>query len=107
MSMLGIAGFALMILIVALLLWGKSTPAVVFILLPIITGFVVGFTPAEMSGYIAAGVSGVATTAILFILAVLFFGAGVLIGSLLTPCWTVRLLAAAVIAAGLLLCQSL
>ena len=36
MSMLGIAGFALMILIVALLLWGKSTPAVVFILLPII-----------------------------------------------------------------------
>ena len=38
-------------------------------------------------------------------LAVLFFGAGVLIGSLLTPCWTVRLLA--VIAAGLLLCQSL
>ena len=36
-------------------------------------------------------------------LAVLFFGAGVLIGSLLTPCWTVRLLAAAVIAAGLLL----
>ena len=74
MSMLGIAGFALMILIVALLLWGKSTPAVVFILLPIITGFVVGFTPAEMSGYIAAGVSGVATTAILFIFAVLFFG---------------------------------
>ena len=40
-------------------------------------------------------------------LAVLFFGAGVLIGSLLTPCCTVRLLAAAVIAAGLLLCQSL
>lgn len=34
-------------------------------------------------------------------LAVLFFG------SLLPPCWTVRLLAAAVIAAGLLLCQSL
>ena len=33
-------------------------------------------------------------------LAVLFFGAGVLIGSLLPPCWTVRLLAAAVIAAG-------
>lgn len=67
MSMLGIAGFALMILIVALLLWGKSTPAVVFILLPIITGFVVGFTPAEMSGYIAAGVSGVATTLLIAI----------------------------------------
>ena len=40
-------------------------------------------------------------------LAVLFFGAGVLVGSLLPPCWTVRLLAAAVIAAGLLLCQSM
>ena len=38
-------------------------------------------------------------------LAVLCFGAGVLLGSLLSPCWTVRLLAAAVIAAGLFLCQ--
>ena len=74
MSYLGLAGFALMILIVALLLWGKSTPAVVFILLPIIVGFAVGFIPEEMSGYIASGVSGVATTAILFIFAVLFFG---------------------------------
>lgn len=74
MSYLSLAGFALMILIVALLLWGKSTPAVVFILLPIIVGFAVGFTAEEMSGYIASGVSGVATTAILFIFAVLFFG---------------------------------
>ena len=74
MSYLGLAGFALMILIVALLLWGKRTPAVVFILLPIIVGFAVGFTAEEMSGYIASGVSGVATTAILFIFAVLFFG---------------------------------
>ena len=63
-----------MICFVALLLWGKSTPAVVFILLPIIVGFAVGFTAEEMSGYIASGVSGVATTAILFIFAVLFFG---------------------------------
>ena len=74
MSFLGLAGFALMIMIVALLLWGKSTPAVVFILLPILVGAAVGFTPTEMSEYIAAGVSGVATTAILFIFAVLFFG---------------------------------
>ena len=55
MSYLGLAGFALMILIVALLLWGKSTPAVVFILLPIIVGFAVGFTAEEMSGYIDRG----------------------------------------------------
>ena len=40
-------------------------------------------------------------------LAVLCFGAGVLLGSLLSPCWTVRLLAAAVIAAGLFLYQSI
>ena len=74
MSLLGIAGFVLMILIVALLLWGKSTPAVVFILLPIIVGFLVGFSPADMSEYIKSGVSSVSTTAILFIFAVLFFG---------------------------------
>lgn len=74
MSLLGIAGFVLMILIVALLLWGKSTPAVVFVLLPIIIGFLVGFSPADMSEYIKSGVSSVSTTAILFIFAVLFFG---------------------------------
>lgn len=74
MSILGIAGFILMIVIVALLLWGKSAPATVFILAPIIVGFLVGFTPSEMSGYIATGVSSVATTAILFIFAVMFFG---------------------------------
>jgi citrate-Mg2+:H+ or citrate-Ca2+:H+ symporter, CitMHS family len=74
MSLLGVAGFALMILIVALLLWGKSTPAVVFILLPIIVGFAVGFSPTDMSEYIKSGVASVSTTAILFIFAVLFFG---------------------------------
>lgn len=74
MSVLGVAGFALMIIIVVLLLKGKSAPATIFILAPIIVGFLVGFTPAEMSEYIASGVSGVSTTAILFIFAVMFFG---------------------------------
>lgn len=74
MSVLGVAGFVLMILIVALLLKGRTAPAVVFILLPIIVGFVVGFTPMEMSDYIKEGVSSVSTTAILFVFAVLFFG---------------------------------
>lgn len=74
MSFLGIAGFILMFLMVALLLKGKTIPAVVFIILPIIVGLVVGFTPSEMSGYIKDGVSSVSTTAVLFIFAVLFFG---------------------------------
>ena len=74
MSFLGIMGFVLMILMVALLLKGKTTPAVVFILLPILVGFLVGFTPGEMADYIKEGVGSVATTAILFIFAVLFFG---------------------------------
>ncbi|MDO5346796.1 MAG: citrate:proton symporter, partial [Lachnospiraceae bacterium] len=67
-------GFVLMILMVALLLKGKTIPAVVFILLPIVVGFLVGFTPSEMAGYIKEGISGVSTTAILFIFAVMFFG---------------------------------
>ena len=74
MSYLGIMGFVLMILMVALLLKGKTIPAVVFILLPIVVGFLVGFTPSEMAGYIKEGISGVSTTAILFIFAVMFFG---------------------------------
>jgi len=72
--MLGIAGFILMFLMVALLLNGKTIPAVVFIVLPIIVGLIVGFTPMEISEYIKEGVNSVATTAILFIFAVMFFG---------------------------------
>ncbi len=74
MSFLGIMGFVLMILMVVLLLKGKTIPAVVFILLPIIVGFLVGFTPGEMADYIKEGVGSVSTTAILFIFAVMFFG---------------------------------
>ncbi len=74
MSTLGIAGFILMIAIVALLIWGKTAPAVVFTVLPIIVGFLVGFTPMEMADYIKQGISSVSTTAILFIFAVTFFG---------------------------------
>lgn len=74
MSTLGIAGFILMIAIVALLIWGKTAPAVVFTVLPIMVGFLVGFTPMEMADYIKQGISSVSTTAILFIFAVTFFG---------------------------------
>lgn len=74
MSFLGIAGFILMILIVVLLLQGKTIPAVVFTILPIIVGLIVGFTPSEICDYIKEGVSSVSTTAILFIFAVMFFG---------------------------------
>ena len=56
MSTLGIAGFILMIAIVALLIWGKTAPAVVFTVLPIIVGFLVGFTPMEMADYIKQGI---------------------------------------------------
>lgn len=74
MNILGIAGFAMMFIMVFLLLKGKTIPAVVFVMLPIITGLLVGFTPVELFDYIAQGISSVATTAILFIFAVLFFG---------------------------------
>lgn len=74
MSLLGIAGFVMMFLMVALLLQSKTIPAVVFIILPIVVGFSVGFTPEQMSGYIGEGIDSVAPTAILFIFAVMFFG---------------------------------
>ncbi len=74
MNMLGIAGFLMMFVMVFLLLKSKTIPAVVFVVLPIVTGLLVGFTPAELCDYIAQGISSVSTTAILFIFAVIFFG---------------------------------
>lgn len=77
-TMLALLGFATIILIIVLLLRNVTVPALAFIGVSTVTAAILvatgTFTISEMGGFIKAGVSGVHSTAALFIFSVLFFG---------------------------------
>lgn len=76
--MLALLGFATIIMIIVLLLKNVTVPALAFIGVSTVTAAILvatgTFTVAEMGDFISAGVSGVHSTAALFIFSVLFFG---------------------------------
>lgn len=77
-TMLALLGFATIIMIIVLLLKNVTVPALAFIGVSTVTALILvatgTFTIGEMGDFISAGVSGVHSTAALFIFSVLFFG---------------------------------
>lgn len=77
-TMLALLGFATIIMIIVLLLKNVTVPALAFIGVSTVTALILvatgTFTIEEMGDFIKAGVSGVHSTAALFIFSVLFFG---------------------------------
>lgn len=77
-TMLALLGFATIIGIIVLLLRDVTVPALAFIGVSTVTALILvatgTFTIKEMGDFIKAGVSGVHSTAALFIFSVLFFG---------------------------------
>ena len=76
--MLAALGFATIIMIIVLLLRNVTVPAIAFIGVSTVTAAILvltgTFTVSEMGDFIKSGVSGVHSTAALFIFSVLFFG---------------------------------
>lgn len=77
-TMLALLGFATIIIIIVLLLRNVTVPALAFIGMSTVTAVILvatgTFTISEMGEFIKEGVSGVHSTAALFIFSVLFFG---------------------------------
>lgn len=77
-TMLALLGFATIILIIILLLKNVTVPSLAFIGVSTVTAAILvatgTFTVKEMGEFIKSGVSGVHSTAALFIFSVLFFG---------------------------------
>ena len=77
-TMLAALGFATIIMIIVLLLRNVTVPAIAFIGVSTVTAAILvltgTFTVSEMGDFIKSGVSGVHSTAALFIFSVLFFG---------------------------------
>lgn len=69
-----LAGVVIMAIILILLMQEKTIPQVVLIAVPIVCGFLIGFSFTDMCGYIKSGISGVASNTALFIFSVMFFG---------------------------------
>ncbi|WP_059102891.1 CitMHS family transporter [Shouchella shacheensis] len=72
--MLTIVGLAVIISIVALLMWGKISPIVGMVIIPIIGALAVGSSMEEVSEYFASGIDSVMGVTVMFIFAILFFG---------------------------------
>lgn len=72
--MLSIIGLITIVIIVALLISGKVSPIVGLVLVPIVGAFAAGFNFEQIGEFFTSGTSSVASVAIMFIFAILFFG---------------------------------
>lgn len=71
--MLGVFGFIILISIMVILFWGKFTPSVAFIMVPVFFGLLLGYNPVELGGFIHSGIGTTVNTATLFIFSIPFF----------------------------------
>ncbi|WP_252504919.1 CitMHS family transporter [Sporosarcina sp. Marseille-Q4943] len=72
--MLSIIGLITIVIIVALLISGKVSPIVGLVLVPVAGAFAAGFSFDEIGVFFTEGTTKVASVAIMFIFAILFFG---------------------------------
>lgn len=72
--MLTVIGLLIIITIVGLLMWGKISPIVGMVLVPIVGAFAAGFNPSEIMAFTESGIGTVMNVVIMFIFAILFFG---------------------------------
>lgn len=70
---IGILGFAMVAVLVALLISKKASPVVAFILVPIIGGLLAGYAPMEIVDFAVSGLSSNLKNTMMICFAVLFF----------------------------------
>jgi len=71
---LSLIGILTILLIVALLIWNKTSPIVIMIIVPIVGALVAGFGFSDIGTFFQDGVSSVINVVIMFIFAIIFFG---------------------------------
>ena len=72
--MLSIIGLFTILAIILLLLWGKISPIIGLVIIPIIGALIAGFGFPEIAGYYTQGIEKVMSVVIMFIFAILYFG---------------------------------
>lgn len=72
--MVSLLGFVTVVVILVLLLTNRVAAVVALAGVPIVTGLIAGFTPAELGDFATAGLGDVVGTAAMFVFAITYFG---------------------------------
>lgn len=72
--MLSFIGYLMLFSMIYLLLKGKSSPIILFIVLPVVAGVCAGFSPIQIGEFAAAGLEKTTSNAVLFIFSIIYFG---------------------------------
>lgn len=69
-----VMGFAMMLIVTAVLVWGKFTPSIPMVIIPVIFAVLMGASVADLKSWVTAGLSGQVQNAAMFTFAIVFFG---------------------------------
>lgn len=73
-TMYAVLGFAMMLILTAVLIWGKFTPAIPMIVIPSIFAVIMGAGVADIGQWVSAGIKSQVENAAMFTFAIIFFG---------------------------------
>jgi CitMHS family citrate-Mg2+:H+ or citrate-Ca2+:H+ symporter len=73
-TLLTLAGLGTIIVTVGLLVWGKVSPVVAMVLVPVIGAFAVGTDLGDLSEFFQGGLDSVMDVVVMFIFAIIYFG---------------------------------
>lgn len=71
---LSLIGILTILTIVALLIWNKTSPIIIMIILPVVGALIAGFGVAEIGVFFEDGIAQVMNVVVMFIFAIIFFG---------------------------------
>lgn len=73
-TLLTSAGLSIIVITVGLLIWGRVSPVVAMVLVPLVGAFTVGFGVDDFAEFFASGLDDVMSVVVMFIFAIVFFG---------------------------------
>lgn len=73
-TVLTAAGLAIIVVTVGLLIWGRVSPVVAMVIIPVIGALSVGFGLGDLQEFFDSGLSDVMSVVVMFIFAIIFFG---------------------------------
>lgn len=73
-TLLTLAGLGTIIVTVGLLVWGKVSPVVAMVLVPVVGALVVGTSLGDLSEFFQGGLDSVMDVVVMFIFAIIYFG---------------------------------
>ncbi|HIW99283.1 MAG TPA: citrate transporter, partial [Candidatus Nesterenkonia stercoripullorum] len=73
-TLLTTVGLGIIVVTVGLLIWGRVSPVVAMVLIPIVGAFSAGFGLEDLQEFFSSGLDSVMSVVVMFIFAIVFFG---------------------------------